>query len=341
MNRNSSNSLGFTGVDLLVTVAVLGLLVTVAAPALTGARKQALEAACSANLRQVTVAGVVYSDDYKDQLPNKWHFVPVEGVTEGYLSSGNPLFGLMQLARLPIVGFDTATTWSWGTYIPSGYTRTFGIQQNYLGGLGFLMRDYLMNDFEAYTCPDGWFEKSDFLTKWSGAASEWAGPARFPGEPTQYDFKDALNHWRTGYLWLPHRHPGWPKAAQCEKGVSMPSTDKPELVARTVMDEPGLPVMADFHVFHDRHFRVPGCPPPGGCGLAGNHSNSPFRRAPTNESSCLPRVFPPDIAAQAGSKDMPAGMNRSRLDARVDWVRFADWDYYRYVVHPAAMWFAF
>lgn len=54
---------GFTMVELLTVVGVIGVLATLLASALAGARTRSQQTACAANLRQITIAIEIYSDD--------------------------------------------------------------------------------------------------------------------------------------------------------------------------------------------------------------------------------------------------------------------------------------
>lgn len=60
---------GFTLVELLVVVAILGALTALLIPTLAGARQASLRAICAANLRQVHVAMTMYLHDNRDQFP--------------------------------------------------------------------------------------------------------------------------------------------------------------------------------------------------------------------------------------------------------------------------------
>lgn len=65
---------GFTLVELLVVVAIIALLLSVLLPALRASRRQAKQAVCLANLRQVGYAVHLYANDFGDQFPASLHW---------------------------------------------------------------------------------------------------------------------------------------------------------------------------------------------------------------------------------------------------------------------------
>jgi len=70
-NRGSKRGLmGFTLIELLVVIAVIAILMAILMPALKAAREQGKRAVCLNNLKQLTLAWILYADDYEGKLPN-------------------------------------------------------------------------------------------------------------------------------------------------------------------------------------------------------------------------------------------------------------------------------
>ncbi len=79
MNRTGR---GFTLIELLVVVAIIALLLAILIPSLNAARAQGKTARCLTNLRQLSVAVNIYTQEHRDMFP-PW------GLAHG--GSGNPL----------------------------------------------------------------------------------------------------------------------------------------------------------------------------------------------------------------------------------------------------------
>lgn len=57
-------SLGFTLIELLVVIAIIAILAALLLPALSAAKRKSQEAACQNNLKEMAMAGFMYSNDY-------------------------------------------------------------------------------------------------------------------------------------------------------------------------------------------------------------------------------------------------------------------------------------
>jgi prepilin-type N-terminal cleavage/methylation domain-containing protein/prepilin-type processing-associated H-X9-DG protein len=90
MSRASANrGLGFTLIELLVVIAIIAILAAILFPVFARAREQARRSACLSNLKQLSLAVLMYGQDYDEVLP--------VGATQG-----NSLLNIVQ-AFMPYV----------------------------------------------------------------------------------------------------------------------------------------------------------------------------------------------------------------------------------------------
>ncbi len=71
--RLAAESLGLTGftlIELLVVIAIIAVLMAILMPALNRAKEQGKRATCLSNLKQLTLAWIMYADDNDDKLVN-------------------------------------------------------------------------------------------------------------------------------------------------------------------------------------------------------------------------------------------------------------------------------
>ncbi|MDD8045980.1 MAG: prepilin-type N-terminal cleavage/methylation domain-containing protein [Verrucomicrobiota bacterium] len=76
VQQHARTQQGFTLIELLVVIAIIAILAAMLLPALSQARERAKRASCSNNLRQLTLATIIYADDQEGRLPNPGNIQP-------------------------------------------------------------------------------------------------------------------------------------------------------------------------------------------------------------------------------------------------------------------------
>ncbi len=133
----------FTLIELLVVVAIIAILAAMLLPALSQAREFARKGVCSTNLKQLTIALLMYADDNAGRLPDK-------AGAPGWASYASPK------ATNFVYSYDDA---------PSlGFSRP--------SGLGYLYNDYMGGGYTQFYCPSNEYAQIDGSTfkQW------WGGP---------------------------------------------------------------------------------------------------------------------------------------------------------------------
>jgi prepilin-type N-terminal cleavage/methylation domain-containing protein/prepilin-type processing-associated H-X9-DG protein len=82
--RSMRTGKGFTLVELLVVVAIIGVLVGMLLPAVQASRENARTAQCASNLRQVGLAITQFADTHRGDWPETTHTVDPDPVTAKY-----------------------------------------------------------------------------------------------------------------------------------------------------------------------------------------------------------------------------------------------------------------
>ena len=121
--RRSVVGAGFTLIELLEVIAIIAILAAMLLPALAKAKQKATAATCLSNLRQVTLAWIMYSDESSDRLVN----------LNTYVKNG------AALATAP-EGVPWRTEISWVqpvTPLPAGVLANTEAAQKYYTEMGF------------------------------------------------------------------------------------------------------------------------------------------------------------------------------------------------------------
>ncbi|NLO04745.1 MAG: prepilin-type N-terminal cleavage/methylation domain-containing protein, partial [candidate division WS1 bacterium] len=62
---------GFTLIELLVVIAIIAILAAILFPVFARAREKARQTSCLSNLKQISLAVIMYTQDYDDRMPGR------------------------------------------------------------------------------------------------------------------------------------------------------------------------------------------------------------------------------------------------------------------------------
>ena len=69
LSRYWVNGLGFTLIELMVVISIIGILASLLLPALSKAKERAKSTACASHVRQLSMALIMYAGDHGDECP--------------------------------------------------------------------------------------------------------------------------------------------------------------------------------------------------------------------------------------------------------------------------------
>ncbi len=110
--------LGFTLVELLVVITIIGMLVALLLPAVQNARERGRQLQCLNNLKNISLAAVSH-DSSKGQFPGLTQFVIRKRTTNGieYASVGNDMASVINVAVNNSAGLNQVAGLSWATIL--------------------------------------------------------------------------------------------------------------------------------------------------------------------------------------------------------------------------------
>jgi prepilin-type N-terminal cleavage/methylation domain-containing protein/prepilin-type processing-associated H-X9-DG protein len=134
---------GFTLIELLVVIAIIALLLALLMPALDRAREHARRVVCTANLRDLVVAWVIYADDNDGKIVNGQPSVNANGLPRPNPADDRPNAGRVEIPWARGIEIDTTT----------GDTQISEFDQGQLIKEGALWPNN--QNVKAYRCPGG------------------------------------------------------------------------------------------------------------------------------------------------------------------------------------------
>lgn len=111
---------GFTLLELLVVMAILGIIAGMLLPALTQARAKAKRTQCLNNLRQLQLAIQLYADDFDDRLPPRSY---QSGAI--WIDKLEPYYGDHNLLRCPVDRVENSSSYLLNGFVDHFVFRSF------------------------------------------------------------------------------------------------------------------------------------------------------------------------------------------------------------------------
>ncbi|HUV38385.1 MAG TPA: type II secretion system protein, partial [Planctomycetota bacterium] len=146
MKRKHSTRRAFTLIEILVVIAIIGILVALLFPALSRVRHSAREKQCMSNLRQLYTALVIYADQHDEYFPvEPWEHNPHPGLLKALgLDASSPLTYVLYCPEADILETYARDT---DDYVPTGQSDTVvnTLENREAGNIGYIYWSFLEN----------------------------------------------------------------------------------------------------------------------------------------------------------------------------------------------------
>ncbi|MHB8995558.1 MAG: DUF1559 family PulG-like putative transporter [Armatimonadota bacterium] len=112
-------SRGFTLIELLVVIAIIAILAAILFPVFAKAREKARQSSCLSNLKQISLAQLMYIEDYDEMLPYSQCWDPANGAVPAgvgiyWYQTVQPYMKNTQALKCPSANSPAATVTDYG-----------------------------------------------------------------------------------------------------------------------------------------------------------------------------------------------------------------------------------
>jgi prepilin-type N-terminal cleavage/methylation domain-containing protein len=131
-----SKRFGFTLIELLVVIAIIAILAAILFPVFARAREKARQTSCLSNVKQLTLAFMMYAQDYDEYIRTSALSNPVHHTFSPWFFGIRPYVMNNDIYRCPSESWDMG---SYGQYFPGLNYPTqrlylsYGMNYSYLG----------------------------------------------------------------------------------------------------------------------------------------------------------------------------------------------------------------
>jgi prepilin-type N-terminal cleavage/methylation domain-containing protein len=141
----SRRSTGFTLIEILIVVAIIGLLAAILFPVFSRARENTRRASCQSNLKQVGLALLQYTQDYDERFPMGTIVEPSPYLGRGWAGQIMPYLKSVGILRCP----SDPTSYTTAGRVPISYAYNVGIVRTGINPSGDVFRFYPLPAFTA------------------------------------------------------------------------------------------------------------------------------------------------------------------------------------------------
>ncbi|MEP6757131.1 MAG: DUF1559 domain-containing protein [Chthonomonadales bacterium] len=134
---------GFTLIELLVVIAIIAILAAILFPVFAQAREKARQASCQSNLKQISLSGLMYAQDYDEQYPMSYYGFSASGSTTSWPVLVQPYIKSSQVLMCPDgkqsigipPGSTSPVTYAYNYYIGGNNNPATGVMNFALPGI--------------------------------------------------------------------------------------------------------------------------------------------------------------------------------------------------------------